>query len=270
MISQQDAQLIHIAVSEEELLNEVLSSRDFSDSASSPSPVLKQLHAQLVAPLVDYLHTPLVGIVPHVLLHYVPFAALSDANQYFGDAFTLFELPSAGVLAYLQVKPATAIEPLVMAYAHPAGLQVLREANAEARAVADAFGTTPLADDAAAESTFKERAGQFAIVHVVAHGELNGPNPQFSRLMLAPDGANDGPLKVHEVYGLNLSRTQLVVLSACQTQLGQQSSGDDVVGLTRAFQYAGAPTVVASPWNVDDAGRRLRGHSAWAWPGVEG
>jgi CHAT domain-containing protein len=70
--------------------------------------------------------------------------------------------------------------------------------------------------------------------------------------MLAPDTRNDGNLEVHEIYGLDLARADLVVLSACQTQLGAQSAGDDVVGLNRAFIYAGAPTVVASLWTVDD------------------
>jgi CHAT domain-containing protein len=51
---------------------------------------------------------------------------------------------------------------------------------------------------------------------------------------------------------VNLQKTQLVVLSACQTQLGKQSRGDDIIGLNRAFIYAGTPTVVASLWSVDD------------------
>ena len=57
---------------------------------------------------------------------------------------------------------------------------------------------------------------------------------------------------MHEVYGLDLDRADLVVLSACQTQVGELSAGDEVVGLTRAFLY-GAPTVVSSLWSVDDA-----------------
>jgi hypothetical protein len=56
---------------------------------------------------------------------------------------------------------------------------------------------------------------------------------------------------------LDLHQTELVVLSACQTQLGQLSAGDEVVGLTRAFMFAGAPTVVASLWSVDDAATAL-------------
>jgi CHAT domain-containing protein len=63
---------------------------------------------------------------------------------------------------------------------------------------------------------------------------------------------NDGSLTVRDVYNLNLSRTGLVVLSACETHLGAQSRGDDIVGLNRAFIYAGTPTVIASLWTVDD------------------
>ncbi len=59
-------------------------------------------------------------------------------------------------------------------------------------------------------------------------------------------------LTVSDVYGLDLKKADLVVLSACQTQLGVLSRGDDVVGLTRAFIYAGAPSVISSLWSVDD------------------
>jgi CHAT domain-containing protein len=72
---------------------------------------------------------------------------------------------------------------------------------------------------------------------------------------IAPE--RDGRLEAHEVYSLDLDRAELVVLSACQTQLGQLSAGDELVGLTRAFMFAGAPTVVASLWNVDDAATAL-------------
>jgi CHAT domain-containing protein len=71
------------------------------------------------------------------------------------------------------------------------------------------------------------------------------------------DPIQDGRLEVYEVYGLDLKQTELVVLSACQTQLGRLSAGDEVVGLTRAFMFAGTPTVVASLWNVDDAATAL-------------
>ena len=62
----------------------------------------------------------------------------------------------------------------------------------------------------------------------------------------------EGDLELHDVLGLDLKKTNLVVLSGCQSELGRRSRGDDVVALSRAFMYAGAPSVIASLWNVDD------------------
>ena len=59
-------------------------------------------------------------------------------------------------------------------------------------------------------------------------------------------------MEVHEVYRLDLKKADLVVLSSCQTQLGKQSLGDDIVSLNRAFIYAGTPTVIASLWSVKE------------------
>jgi hypothetical protein len=95
------------------------------------------------------------------------------------------------------------------------------------------------------------------MLHLAAHGSYNLHNPLYSAIALAEDQANDGQLEVHEIYGLDLTNTDLVVLSACQTQLGELSAGDEVVGLTRAFFFAGTPTVIASLWNVDDEATSL-------------
>ena len=54
------------------------------------------------------------------------------------------------------------------------------------------------------------------------------------------------------MYGFNLSGTKLVFLSACKSGLGAQSRGDDIIGLKRAFIYAGTPSVIGTLWNVDD------------------
>ncbi|MEK7445206.1 MAG: CHAT domain-containing protein, partial [candidate division NC10 bacterium] len=72
-----------------------------------------------------------------------------------------------------------------------------------------------------------------------------------SALLLAPGGAEDGRLEVGEVLQLELEAS-LVVLSACETGLGRLSRGDELVGLQRAFLYAGTPAVVTTLWKVDD------------------
>ena len=117
--------------------------------------------------------------------------------------------------------------------------------------MAELFAAEPLVGAEASEGTVRARTGEAGIVHLAAHGSFNQAAPLFSRLWLAPGGEEDGRLNVHEVYGLDLDRADLVVLSACQTQVGELSAGDEVVGLTRAFLY-GAPTVVSSLWSVDD------------------
>ena len=82
---------------------------------------------------------------------------------------------------------------------------------------------------------------------------LNEANSLFSAIILSRDSMNDGRLEMREVYELDLRySTDLVVLSACQTNVGSIYPGDEVVGLTRAFLYAGTPTVVSSLWSVDD------------------
>ena len=67
------------------------------------------------------------------------------------------------------------------------------------------------------------------------------------------DTTLDGRLETLEIFGLPLKGNDLVVLSACQTNVGALSRGDEVVGLTRAFFFAGSPTVISSLWSVDDA-----------------
>jgi hypothetical protein len=93
---------------------------------------------------------------------------------------------------------------------------------------------------------FFERTSHFA-----THGELNENDPLASGLLLAPGGKDDGRLEVREIFGLDLT-AQLVVLSACETGLGQLSTGDELIGLQRAFLYAGTPAVVTTLWKVDD------------------
>jgi len=105
-------------------------------------------------------------------------------------------------------------------------------AEREAQAIANLYHDQPLLGEAATESAVWEQASQASILHLAAHGDYNPHNPLYSAIGLAPDVANDGRLEVHEVYSLDLANADLVVLSACQTQLGELSAGDELVGLT--------------------------------------
>lgn len=96
---------------------------------------------------------------------------------------------------------------------------------------------------------------QYRIVHFATHGLLNTDHPELSGLVLSlvdeQGGPQDGFLRLHDLYNLNLP-ADLVVLSACQTGLGKEIRGEGLVGLTRGFMYAGTPRVVASLWKVND------------------
>ena len=105
----------------------------------------------------------------------------------------------------------------------------------EAQTVAGIFGTEALLEEQASEQLVKDQSGNADILHLAAHGSLNPHTPLFSRLWLSPEGEQDGRLNVYEVYGMDLHQASLVVLSACQTQLGDVSAGDEVVSLNRAF-----------------------------------
>lgn len=93
----------------------------------------------------------------------------------------------------------------------------------------------------------------YRVVHVATHGLLNAERPQFTGLVLSLVGnkAGDGFLRTDEIFNLKLG-APLVMLSACETGLGKEKRGEGVIGLTRAFMYAGAPTVGVSLWSVSD------------------
>jgi CHAT domain-containing protein/Tfp pilus assembly protein PilF len=134
----------------------------------------------------------------------------------------------------------------------------------EAAAIARLYGSVPLLGSGATEAAVRQRMETAEVVHLATHGYLNPAWPMSSGVLLAVAGgtapsaawaeetANDGVLQAWEVYSQLKLRAELVVLSACETGRGQNVRGEGIVGLTRALQYAGARTVVASQWSVAD------------------
>ncbi|MCV3212450.1 tetratricopeptide repeat protein [Plectonema radiosum NIES-515] len=96
---------------------------------------------------------------------------------------------------------------------------------------------------------------QYRIVHFATHGILNSTQPELSGVVLSlfndKGMPQNGFLRLHDIFNLNLP-AELIVLSACETGLGEEIKGEGLVGLTRGFMYAGSPRVVVSLWSVDD------------------
>ncbi len=109
----------------------------------------------------------------------------------------------------------------------------------------------------ATETTLKSMAHNPRILHFAAHAHLDDRFPMDSALALSipqelTEGQNNGLLQAWEIFERIRFNVDMVVLSACSSALGQELGGEGLVGLTRAFQYAGARSVVASLWNVED------------------
>jgi CHAT domain-containing protein len=216
-----------------------------------------ELYLKLVAPLLPHIRHHRLIVVPHGALHYLPFAALRDpeSGQYLVERFAITYLPSASTLPFLKQK-ASPIDGKVLVLGSPDSS--LDGAEEEARVVAELFGTTPLVGTAATESEVWKSAGTIDLLHLAAHGYYEPAAPRFSRIALASDRKNDGNLEVHEVFSdLNLHGTNLVVLSACVSGVGERSKGDEIIGLTRAFMYAGSPLVLSTLWSIDDTAASL-------------
>lgn len=131
------------------------------------------------------------------------------------------------------------------------------------REARDVLGLVPAADrkelldfDASLTTVTSPEMAQYRILHLATHGVLNSAHPELSGIVLSlvdrQGRPQQGFLSAFDVFNLRLS-ADLVVLSACRSALGKQIRGEGLVGLTRAFMYAGAPRIVASLWTVDDA-----------------
>ena len=100
-----------------------------------------------------------------------------------------------------------------------------------------------------------DRLKDYRVVHLATHALIDDQHPELSGVALSlvdsQGRARDGYLRLHEIFGLRLS-ADLVVLSACQTAVGKPIKGEGLMSLTRGFMYAGAASVIASLWKVDD------------------
>lgn len=216
-------------------------------------------------------------IVPDGILHDIPIDALVDSRALpLIERFAVSYAPSASSLAYLRsaqrraahdpvtllavanpVVSATALSSTRQAdLAHLNLLAPLPQSAGEAERITALFGSTAhvLEGSRARISELRSEGLERArMIHFATHGLVDEVRPDRSGLVLTADPPrDDGLLQVRDVYSLHLN-ADLVTLSACETALGQNVTGEGMIGLTRAFFFAGARSVVASLWDVDDA-----------------
>jgi CHAT domain-containing protein/Tfp pilus assembly protein PilF len=223
--------------------------------------VLGQLCQRLIEPLGQKIWSAsLLCIVPHGILHYIPFQALfqkdgSTPRYLLGDTSETHRLvyaPSAATLFdYCQRKTLSAQTGcLAFGYNDPA--LNLTQAEMEAERIAHLTAGVSRTGGKANRNVLFEEAANYRYLHLACHGRFNPTWPLASYLNLA-----DGPVDVADLlYHLRLN-ADLVSLSACETGRNHVLRGDEMVGLTRAFLYAGTPSVVVSHWVVDELATRL-------------
>ena len=216
----------------------------------------RELYDLLVAePLTGSGPLRSIGIIPHGSLHYLSFATLHDGRDYLVDRQKLFYLPAASVLKYTLARRSSDKKPRILAIGNPdLGNTALDLPFAEREAGTLRWNypdVTTLTRERATESWVREHINEFGVIHIASHGEFDPVNPLFSAIRLTKDSKADGKLQAEEIFGLDI-RADLVVLSACQTGLGDIRSGDDVVGMNRAFMFAGTHSLMSSLWRVSD------------------
>ncbi len=230
-----------------------------------------QLYQDVVQPAESFLQgTHTLLIVPDGALHYLPFEMVvtQPPAAYLIQNYAIVYAPSASVLkpeilyyseeegqptqtcfalAPFHEKSHTESAQLRKAFQN-LKLSQLASSEQEVKTIVSIFpsGGKYLLGAEATESAMRRHAGAYRYVHVATHGLIDPKQAMYSGIALYDDA-----LQAYEIFNMEL-HADLVALSACETGLGTLKRGEGLVGLTRAFMYAGTPSVLVSLWSVSD------------------
>jgi len=223
----------------------------------------RELYTWLIQPIEQYLdRVDRLLIVPHDLLHLVPFAALplnEGVDKFLIDRYSLVSLPTPMFRGWSSMRRREIEKSaLVVGINKFALANKLTYAEQEARVIAGLFKDADLMLGSRQQAKYwniARRMPVYALIHIASHGLYIPSAPNASNVILqGSDRQTDEPLTSADVIGMRISAS-LVVLSACQTatpsERGLPADGD-ILGLPRSFLIAGAERVIASLWSVND------------------
>ncbi len=200
--------------------------------SGDPLPLCRRLYKQIMGSVEGSLVKPNLVIVPHGVLHYLPFNALHDGQRYLIERCGIRMLPSASVSKYLRTRRPSD-RPGVFAFGNPDlgdPKHDLKYAQNEAVAVAASrAGSMVLVREKATETALRKFGAGFNYIHFATHGQFDPDAPLESALLLARDGQSDGRRTGDKLYSMRLE-ADLVTVSACEPGVGKVANGDDVVG----------------------------------------
>ncbi len=213
--------------------------------------LLDRLGDKLLQPIWEKLSgVATLNIIPHGPLHALPIHALRQGGRFLIETHAVSYAPSAAVLNYCWSKSAMHSPeqpfdgiPLLVGVPDERATQVSQEIQALAALI---HGSNVLLGDDATLERVRTAAPNCGLLHLAAHGLFRPEAPLLSSIHLA-----DQWMAVQDVYDLDLNAS-LVTLSACETGLGHDEGGDEMVGLVRGFLHAGASSLLVSLWMVDD------------------
>ncbi|MCX5855550.1 MAG: CHAT domain-containing protein, partial [Deltaproteobacteria bacterium] len=244
-----DGKLQTIKLGSEKLTEDVQAFRKLIDTPNSIQfmDLSKRLYRRLFKPLESTLNKRNLIIISHGALHYLPMNALHDGNVYLIDRYSIRMMPSASAMKYLREKKTVKGGGLLV-FGNPNlgdPKYDLEYAQREAEEIAKIHPKSKIfVRKEATEGALRKYCKDYSYIHFATHGQFNSDAPLKSALLLAPDEKYNGMLTVDKLYSLNLD-SDLVTLSACETGLSKIANGDDLVGLTRGFLYAGSRSIVA-------------------------
>jgi tetratricopeptide (TPR) repeat protein len=218
--------------------------RYLSQLCAAAQQPLRALHEMLLEPLAECLRRPQLTVIPHGILHGIPFHALYNGEAYALDRWEFAYAPSSAVWRACRLgDEPQGDESLLFGITAPGMAHVRDEVAGLRRALPDAA----VFMDEAATLAAVPRQGAYCYLHFATHGIFRHDNPVFSGLQLA-----DGWLVAADLYHRRLE-CRLATLSACRTGMGRVAPADELLGLARGFLHAGSQAVMASLWTADDA-----------------
>jgi CHAT domain-containing protein/predicted negative regulator of RcsB-dependent stress response len=205
---------------------------------------LKSLCDELFAPLRKHIDTKHLIFVPHGALHFLPFHALRNEDQYLCEGYTISYAPSATVFTLCQEKAESEQSiSLVMGIPDERAPHILSEVQSVALLLPH---PELLVGEQATSGRLKEKGAESGLLHIATHGSYRQDNPMFSGIRLG-----DGYLNLHDLYHMRLP-AKLVTLSGCATGMNFVAQGDELLGLQRGLFCAGATSLLLSLWDVHD------------------
>jgi CHAT domain-containing protein len=221
-------------------------------------PQAQRLYDLLLRPAIDAMGTPRTLVLsPTGSLRYLPFSALHDGKQWLVEKTSIVSVTALDREKFAKAAPRGGPNASVMALVDPDGS--LPNAHLELVEVKKALAKVDIFEGKDASSMtlrHKIRVPGYEIVHFATHGRLDAKNPELSNILLF-----DKVLSYGDIPALDPVKTQLVVLSACQTAVLTGGSGLEIAGLAYQFQRGRVHSVMATLWEVDDRSTaELMGH----------